>query len=175
MRGWSTKGGASSAVDVDGELSSPGVLNNVQSAAQGARAKHLRDAAACFEQVATEVQDAYYLTDCNGYVEHVSCSEEDAWGVPFSPGEAWFHAIHEDDVDRVELARDRLLLEGRPFDEEYRIVRPDGSLRWVRDRAYFFSECQKVGGVARDVTHTRDTAERLMHAERMQVLGTMTS
>jgi two-component system sensor histidine kinase/response regulator len=44
----------------------------------------------------------------------------------------WGDIVHRDDVQRWSQALDRLRA-GEPTQEEYRVVRPDGSVRWVRD------------------------------------------
>jgi PAS domain S-box-containing protein len=45
----------------------------------------------------------------------------------------WWSIVHPDDQPRWEKAFLRLRA-GQPIDEEYRLVRPDGAIRWVRDR-----------------------------------------
>ena len=45
------------------------------------------------------------------------------------------------------------------FDETYRITRPDGTVRWVRDRAFPIRDAQgnvyRIVGTAEDVTEYR--------------------
>ncbi|PCD02777.1 PAS domain S-box protein [Sphingomonas spermidinifaciens] len=55
-------------------------------------------------------------------------TEEAAVGAPLND---FFAAIHPDDADRVRAAIDATLLHGTSFSEEYRLVQPDGSVRWV--------------------------------------------
>jgi PAS domain S-box-containing protein len=42
---------------------------------------------------------------------------------------------HPDDRDRVREAMEAAVASGRPFEQEYRVVRPDGNERWVYVRA----------------------------------------
>src|SRR5206468_8310580 len=53
--------------------------------------------------------------------------------------------------------------------EEYRIVRPDGSVRWVHDRAFPVKESNgavgRIVGIAEDITERKRT-EQLVQAER---------
>ena len=42
--------------------------------------------------------------------------------------------VHPEDRDRVREALQRALAEGVPFDTEYRIVAPDGTVRWVEGK-----------------------------------------
>jgi L-fucose isomerase-like protein len=54
------------------------------------------------------------------------------------------------------------------YDEEYRVVRPDGSLRWVRDRAFPVrdqtGQVYRVVGIAEDITKQKKTEEQLRAA-----------
>src|SRR5215475_11684865 len=51
------------------------------------------------------------------------------------------------------------------FDEEYRIVRPDWSVRWIRDTAFpvrdASGEVSRVVGIAQDITPQKEAEERL--------------
>jgi len=51
--------------------------------------------------------------------------------------------IHHEDRDRVTRAA-MTRQATREYDEQYRIVRPDGSIRWIRDRAR--SRCATPAG-----------------------------
>ena len=56
---------------------------------------------------------------------------------PKGPGhqrpEEWLAQVHPDDRDRVQWVRGAGVSSGR-LENEYRIVRPDGSVRWIVDR-----------------------------------------
>ena len=89
----------------------------------------------------------------------VSPSYENIWGIPFKADDelGWINqqSIHEQDRDRVlgEFYRSARL--GR-YDCEYRIVRPDGEVRWIHDRAYRVEGDEGgrtlIAGIAQDVT-----------------------
>jgi len=49
--------------------------------------------------------------------------------------ELWLAAVHPDDLDRVLAAEEHSRTTNEPFDEEYRVRRPDGSVVWIHDRA----------------------------------------
>src|SRR4030095_13923751 len=68
---------------------------------------------------------------------YVSPAYESVWGLTreslFSSPRSFIEAIHAEDRDRVT----RVMENGRHGHEvEYRIVRPDGSQRWVWDRGF---------------------------------------
>ena len=58
---------------------------------------------------------------------------------------------------------------------EYRIVRPDGTVRWIRDRAFPVHDAAgrliRVAGVAEDVTERRQLAMQLHQSQRMDAIG----
>ncbi len=64
-------------------------------------------------------------------------------------------AIHSEDRDRVLEAALTKQVSG-DYDEKYRIVRPDGSIRWIRDRAFPVSDeagsVYRIAGIAEDIT-----------------------
>src|SRR5262249_744365 len=54
-------------------------------------------------------------------------------------------------------------------DEEFRVVRPNGSVRWVRSRAFAIhnhdGELTRIGGLAEDVTRRKRAEEALRESE----------
>jgi two-component sensor histidine kinase len=57
------------------------------------------------------------------------------------------------------------------YDEEYRVARPDGSLRWVHDRAFPVRDQSgkvfRIVGIAEDITKQKESAEQLRAATVM--------
>jgi len=76
----------------------------------------------------------------------------------YSTADLWLEVIHPDDSEQVRSAWGRTLL-GALFDAEYRIVRPDGTVRWVHDRRAPVrgsnGKVMRIDGLARDVTQRR--------------------
>jgi PAS domain S-box-containing protein len=130
-----------------------------------------------FRQIAAQVEDVYYQTDETSRVTYLSSAYQHVWGkdVLEARGKPWFQAVHVEDVQKAEEAF-RLLLKGDPFDIEYRIVRPDGCIRWIHDRTFLVDyPARQVMGVARDVTDDRDLEEELRQAQKLEALGTLAS
>jgi phosphoserine phosphatase RsbU/P len=76
----------------------------------------------------------------------------------------WLEHTHPDDRDRLLIERMTSMTEGRRFSTEYRMVRPDGGQRWVRDEAHLEvrdGEPAFAHGLLTDVTYRhRSTAVR---------------
>ncbi len=82
----------------------------------------------------------------------------------------WRECIHPEDRERVpDLVGDEAAVE--QADCEYRIVRPDGSVRWVQDRRRLIRDeagvVTMMGGIAEDVTarRERDEARDALHSQ----------
>jgi PAS domain S-box-containing protein len=85
------------------------------------------------------------------------------------PLEAFLQLIHPDDRLRVRTACDRCMREGANLDLEYRITLPDGSIRWLEEKAEtFFDETGKpayMTGACVDITK-RKQAETFVWRQR---------
>jgi signal transduction histidine kinase/DNA-binding response OmpR family regulator len=75
----------------------------------------------------------------------------------------FYSIIHEEDRERTQMAVERALLYGEPYDVEYRTVAPDGRARWVRakGRAYFDSDGKpmRFDGVTLDISKLKTTEQ----------------
>jgi two-component sensor histidine kinase len=75
--------------------------------------------------------------------------------------------IHAEDLPAVREAQEKMPL-GQNTDVEYRIIRPDGTLRWIRDRSYPMRRSDGAlltCGIAEDITNLKQAEQdRLTHA-----------
>jgi diguanylate cyclase (GGDEF)-like protein/PAS domain S-box-containing protein len=85
-------------------------------------------------------------------------------------GEGWAEALHPDDSDRVVAAWSELLDSGT-FEESYRFVHPDGTVRWVVGRGDVLREPDGtpagIVGTIEDVTELHEVAARYGSTEVM--------
>ncbi|HSD12063.1 MAG TPA: PAS domain-containing protein, partial [Patescibacteria group bacterium] len=79
--------------------------------------------------------------------------------------ETFFTFIHPRDADRVRAASTAALDDGKPYDLEHRIIRPDGRIRWVHEKADVIRDVSgkatQMVGVVQDITE-RKASERLL-------------
>jgi len=73
-------------------------------------------------------------------------------------------SIHPDDRGAAEREVSALIAGGREFEQDFRIVLPDGRVRWVRSRGRIDRDeagvATRVRGVIHDVTARRQAEER---------------
>jgi PAS domain S-box-containing protein len=144
--------------------------------------RRLRESEARFRQIAENIRDVFYVREADGRVSYVSGAFQEIWGRPAAHldenPQLWLEGVQPEDRERVGAAY-RRLLQGAPFDEAYRVLRPDGSVRWVRDRS--FPVAPEDGaparyiGVAQDVTAERELERELRQAHKMEAVGTLAS
>ena len=121
--------------------------------------KELKESQTHFQQLAENIDEVFWLRTRTEML-YVSQAYEGIWGRPFEDiaesSDGHLGLVHPSDVERVRRAYLRSWEEGMRFDEEYRIVRPDGAVRWIRAVAWSFSvdgETEtRQAGYAVDVT-----------------------
>ncbi|MCP3136598.1 PAS domain-containing protein [Pyxidicoccus xibeiensis] len=93
------------------------------------------------------------------------------------PMEDWLSHIHPEDRPAVEKAVERAIRERGTFEAEYRILRPDGTVRWIRDQGQVLvdtrGEPRHFTGALADITEPkRLTAEMRARADfERQLIG----
>jgi diguanylate cyclase (GGDEF)-like protein/PAS domain S-box-containing protein len=79
----------------------------------------------------------------------------------------WLEMVHPEDRERVD-AESRAILKTGSKDLEYRIIRTDGEVRWVRDRCHVIcdtiSKTMRLDGIATDITDRKQIEEQLAHS-----------
>lgn len=134
-----------------------------------------------FRQMAENIDEVFWMTDTDHQrTLYVSPGFERIWGRScgelYARPRLWGEAIVPEDRARILLAIRTKELRGE-FDEEYRIQRPDGTVRWVRDRAFPIrneaGEIYRVAGVARDITDRKQLEEQFLRAQRLEAVGTL--
>jgi PAS domain S-box-containing protein len=108
---------------------------------------------------------------------YVSPAYENIWGRSrenlYANFIEWLEAIHPQDRQHIETVFFEQSLAGT-YDEEYRIIRPDGSLRWIRDRGFPIrdksGEPYRVVGIAEDISDRKLAEQQIReHAALLDV------
>lgn len=132
----------------------------------------LQQSEARFREMAENIGEVVWMVNYPDYdLAYLSPSFEEVWGrscASLYAGEISFlDAIHPDDIQHVsaKLAKQA---EGT-YNEEYRIIRPDGSVVWIRDRAFPIHDEQgnvtRVVGIASNITEQK---QAIAEQQRLQ-------
>lgn len=133
---------------------------------RAAAEESLRKGAERFRQVVENIDEVFWMTDrSKGQIVYISPGYEKVWGRStaslYDNPSQMLDMIHPDDRERVGLAASS---QDGSYDIEYRVVRDDGSIRWIHDRAFPVRDAQnqpyRIAGVAADITRRRIIEEQ---------------
>ena len=131
-----------------------------------------------FRQMAENIRDVFFLEDAvDHHMLYVSPAYEEIWGRSceslYAEPVSWDAGIHPDD----RAAIDRKYQDGRAtgnFELEYRIVRPDNSIRWIEARGFPVHDDAgkliRIAGVAKDITEHKDAERRIAYLNRVYAM-----
>jgi PAS domain S-box-containing protein len=92
--------------------------------------------------------------------------------------ETFFEMVHPADLASVIEARRLTIEDGRAYRIDHRIVRPDGSIRWVHQRARVFRDAEgqppQMIGIIQDITEKRLFEQQLAQSRKMEAIGNLT-
>jgi two-component system, cell cycle sensor histidine kinase and response regulator CckA len=131
-----------------------------------------------FRQLAESVQEVFWMTDpAKNKMLYISPAYERIWGRScqslYDTPISFLDALHPEDRPQVMAAFPKQAL--GTYDEEYRILRPDGSIRWIRDRAFPIKDAgghvYRVAGIAQDMTDRKHMDTALRQSEKLSAVG----
>jgi PAS domain S-box-containing protein len=104
----------------------------------------------------------------DGMPIYISPAFEKVWQQPcadwYENPNIWIDAIHPEDQERVQAEFKR----STEFMEEYRIVRPDGSVRIIFDQAFPIrdeaGQICRIAGIAEDITERKQAQQEMLKA-----------
>ncbi|NOT26774.1 MAG: response regulator [Acidobacteria bacterium] len=141
----------------------------------------LRESEERFRQLANKSREGFWFVGLNPErILYVSPAVETIWGLSadsfYQDPRVWLGAVHADDRARMQDAWEAWAKDqSRRFEEECRIVRPDGSVRWVlnsgtqiRDEA---GAITRLSGLTHDVTERKELEAQFHQAQKMESVG----
>ena len=117
-----------------------------------------------FRQIAENVREVFFMISAEtDEILYISPAYEQVWGRTceslYEDPQSWLFAIHPEDSFKALATLETQFRTGDEFQEEYRIVRPDGSIRWVSVNAFpIRDDSGKVSrfvGIAEDITQRK--------------------
>jgi hypothetical protein len=131
-----------------------------------------------FRQLAENIDQVFWMYDLGTErVLYVSPAFEKVWGsssAALYQNRGWLmESVHADDRERLRSLFPKMRSER--VEASYRIVRRDGSVRWIQGRSFPICDATgapyRVAGIAEDVTTHRELEEQLRQAHKMEALG----
>jgi len=126
------------------------------------------------QEMADSIRDVFWIFDWLAQkVVYASPAYEEIWGrsveALYERYQEWGDSVHPDDREFARASFAGAVETGGGEPREYRIVRPDGTIRWVSDRAYAVRDregrvCRMVG-VAQDITARKEAEEALRETQ----------
>ncbi len=135
-----------------------------------------REGEARLRQFGEHAADTLWIIDAaSGRLDYLSPAFERIWGESreriMADLSRWRELVHPDDRAVAGEALSRLLA-GEPVTSEYRIVRADGGVRWIRDVGFAIRDedgrIARVAGIAHDFTDRRAIEDALRESDRRQ-------
>jgi PAS domain S-box-containing protein len=147
-------------------------------AARREREAELRASELRFRQLAENIEEVFWLAEPEEErLVYVSPGFEAVWGRPVMDAHEHSQQVLQDvDPQDRDVLKDLWL--GRSNEEqEFRIIRADGGIRWLRGRAFPVEgepgAARRIAGVLSDVTAQKEAEMALVFAERLSTAGRM--
>ncbi len=150
----------------------------------------LRESELRFRQVTENIREVFFLVDPGlTRMFYISPGYQELWGRSceslYANPKSFIDAIHVDDHERAikAFAPHGTVI---PFDVDYRIVRPDETVRWIRARGFPIrnesGDIHRFAGIAEDVTERKNAIDQITRQaqtleqsnRRLSLLGEMT-
>jgi diguanylate cyclase (GGDEF)-like protein/PAS domain S-box-containing protein len=130
--------------------------------------ERLRESEERFRQLAENIREVFYIHE-EGIPRYVSPAYAEIWGRPpqtlCEDPDSFWETIHPEDRDHVKELMEKKTQE--EYEVVYRIVRPDQSIRWIRDHSFPVEDgsgrMQRAVGIATDVTDLKLGEEKLRY------------
>ena len=150
------------------ERANGAVVMHLDLTAERLAAKSMAESDLRFRQMADHITDVFFLQSLDSTeIYYVSPAFEHIWGRScaslYANPVSWTETIHPD--DRHYALPQTRESGGAGFDYEYRIIRPDGEIRWIQTRGFPIldaaGEPYRTAGVCTDITERRQAADEV--------------
>ncbi len=140
------------------------------------RTRELGESESRFRQVADKINQVFWIWSSDlKQISYISPAYEKIWGRScaslYHAPESLLEAIHESDRDLfINDVKQRILVGAAELSpHQFRILKPDGAVRWIRTRLYpvvdELHKVEKIVGFAEDVTESYEAGEALRKSE----------
>ncbi len=149
----------------------------------------IQDREARLRQIAGVIDEVFWIVDrSDGRTRYLSDAYARTWGreaaLELAEPEAWLELVHPEDLERARLHATHVR-DGVQAEVEFRIIRPDGAVRSIRDRSF---PVRDTGGeregdapgsvrsmesarISEDVTERRELEEQVSRLQELEAVG----
>ncbi len=131
----------------------------------------LRDSEEKFRELNDNIKEVFWMVDLQeGRIIYVNPAYEDIYGrLPeqlYADPDDWLKAVHPDDYEK--LVGGLQTADHAENEQEFRIIRPDDAIRWIRSRAFPVRNEQgdvyRYCGVSEDITFRKQAESALQES-----------
>ena len=137
------------------------------------RTEELYESQEYLRQITENIDSVFWIKSLEvGQFLYVSPAYQRIWGYScrelYQSPQKWLDSIHAEDLQRIITASSKQI-DGK-YNEQYRIIRGDGEIRWINDRAFPICDQEgniyRIAGIAEDITQRKQIEETLKLQER---------
>ncbi|HAX75928.1 MAG TPA: hypothetical protein DCY88_08845, partial [Cyanobacteria bacterium UBA11372] len=131
-----------------------------------------------FRQLAENIDSVFWINDPKtNELIYLSPAYEKIWGRScaelYSKSKSFLDAIHPE--DRSRFVAGMIEHPEGDYDQEYRIIKPDGSIRWIRDRSFPVRDgagkVYRLTGIADDISDRKMAEQALQESQKRYTLA----
>ena len=139
----------------------------------------LRESEARLRLIEDATEEIYWMGDPDvSHIYHLSPAFERVFGRSRKSVEddpmSFVNHVHPDDRERVIFDLGNLKL-GKPYSHQFRMLHPDGSMRWLSNRAIPIRDARgnltHYVGVCKDITEWIQLEDQLRQSQKMEAIG----
>ena len=132
----------------------------------------LQESERMFRQLAESIDSVFWISHPHEKkIYYVSPAYEKVWGRPcrelYEQPQSFLESIHSEDREGIIFAVSKQVSD--EYEEEYRIVKPNGEIRWIYDRGFPVKNDQgkidRLTGIATDITERKQAENALRQSE----------
>jgi len=137
----------------------------------------LKESEKKFRQLAENIEEVFWMEDLEGdEIVYISPAFEKVWGLKcedlIKNPQLWMDSIHPEDREKIEneysYENRTQVIEGK-YKSEFRIIRPDGTVCWISDRAFPVLNEEgnpiRIAGISQDITELKLIEQELQEAK----------
>jgi PAS domain S-box-containing protein len=137
------------------------------------RTEELYESQEYLRQITENIDSVFWIKSLEkSQLLYVSPAYQRIWGHSsrelYQTPQKWLDAIHPKDLPRVVAALPKQI--HGEYNEQYRIIRSDGEIRWIYDRAFPICDQEgniyRIAGISEDITQRKQIEETLKLQER---------